>query len=519
MRTFNTTGPCDAARHYTLPPADRLPDLQPLIDEQLYFVLHAPRQTGKTTAMRAFAADLRARGVAACWVTVEAAQGVEDPALAEPLWLQSLHQAARRQLSTAEQAPPIAPYLSGPTGGRLNAFLSDWAARLSVPLVLLIDEADVLSGAALVSFLRQLREGFMDRGVGHFPTSVALIGMRDLRDYLVQSKEGRSVSPGSPFNVKAASITLRNFTVEEVVQLLGQHTEDTGQSFSPEAAVELARITDGQPFLVNALARLCVTELVRDRAQSVSAAHIGEARERLILARTTHLDSLAQRLREPRVAQIVQAALLGDDPRSIAYDSDDYQYVLDLGLVRGGPDGPEAANPIYREVLVRQLTVNLQEAIPRPTWAWATPEGRLDMPALLGAFRAWWREGADVLAGQVPQYPEAVPHLALCAFLQRVVNGGGRVHREFAAGRGAMDLLVEYGADRFAIEVKRVRSRDRTDAVVARGLAQLGRYLDTVGVERGWLIVFDVRPGRSWEERLWTERHEVGGKPVVVLGA
>ena len=190
-----------------------------------------------------------------------------------------------------------------------------------------------------------------------------------------------------------------------------------------------------------------------------------------------------------------------------------------LACFAWAPDGVDATNPIYREVLVRQLTMNLQLSLPRPWWPWATPDGRLDLPALMTAFRGWWRENADALATEPSAHPEAIPHLALCAFRQRVVNGGGRVHREFAAGRGAMDLLVEYGADRFAIEVKRVRSRDRTDAVVARGLAQLGRYLDTVGVERGWLIVFDVRPGRSWEERLWTERHEVGGKPVVVLGA
>jgi hypothetical protein len=517
MRSFNMTGPCEPSRHYMLPPGARLPDLLPFIDEQLYFVLHAPRQTGKTTAMRAFAADLRAKGIAACWVTLEASQGVDDPAMAEPLWLQSLHKWAGRQLPAAEQAPPIEPFLSGPVGARLNAYLSAWAGRLSVPLVLLLDEADVLSGLAMVSFLRQLREGFMDRGVGRFPASVALIGMRDLRDYLLQSNDGRALNPGSPFNVKAASITLRNFRPDEVAALLAQHTQDTGQPFTPEAADELARLTDGQPFLVNALARLCVSEGVPDRAQPVTLPHIGQARERLILSRTTHLDSLAQRLREPRVARIVQAVILGDEP--VHVDTDDYEYVLDLGLLRPGPAGPIPANPMYREVLVRQIALNVQANLAPPWWPWASPEGRLDMPALLDAFLQWWRESADLLAGQVPNYPEAVPHLALSAFLQRVVNGGGRVHREFAAGRGAMDLLVAYGPDRFAIEVKRVRSRDRLETVVDRGVAQLGRYLDTVGLEQGWLIVFDVRPNRSWEDRLWTEQRSAGGKPVVVLGA
>jgi hypothetical protein len=207
-----------------------------------------------------------------------------------------------------------------------------------------------------------------------------------------------------------------------------------------------------------------------------------------------------------------------DLPLGIVYSGDDFQYVEDLGLIRRGPDGAEPANPMYREVLARQLSYNVQAAVPRPSWAWATPDGRLDFPALLDAFRDWWRQNADVVAGQMSEYPEAVPHLALCAFLQRVINGGGRVHREFAAGRGAMDLLIEYGPDRFAIEIKRVRTRDSLETVIERGVIQLGRYLDTVGLDYGWLVVFDVRPDRSWDERLWERTVEAGGKRIVVIG-
>ena len=517
-RFFNTTGPCDPARHFMLPPVGRLPDLQPFIDRQQYFVLHAPRQTGKTTAMRAFAEALRARGVAACWATLEASQGIDETAVAEPLWIAALQDGAT-ELPAAWRPPATGEWQSAPVGDRFGAFLRAWAAGLPVPLVLLIDEADVISGPAMVSFLRQLRAGFMDRGVGRFPTSVALSGRRSLRGYAVHTKDGQVLDPSSVFNVVADSLTLRDLSAAEVADLLGQHTQDTGQPFSPEAAAELARITDGQPFLVNALADLCVTELVPDRAAPILPAHIEQARERLFLARTTHLDGLVQRLREPRVAEIVQAVILGDEPFAIPYDSDDLQRLLDLGLLRRGPEGVELANPIYRELVVRQLALNVQANVAPPHWPWATPEGRLDMPALLEAFRQWWRENADVVVAQVPNYPEAVPHLALCAFLQRVVNGGGRVHREFAAGRGAMDLLIAYGPDRFAIEIKRVRSRDRLETVIERGVAQLGRYLDTVGLDHGWLVVFDVRPDRSWEERLWAREAQVGDKRVVVLGA
>jgi hypothetical protein len=62
MRFFNTAGPCKPDIHYMLPPTDRLPDVQLLIDQQSYFVLHGPRQSGKTTAMLELARRLTAAG-------------------------------------------------------------------------------------------------------------------------------------------------------------------------------------------------------------------------------------------------------------------------------------------------------------------------------------------------------------------------------------------------------------------------------------------------------------------------
>jgi hypothetical protein len=501
-----------------LPPLARLPDVQRLFDRNQYFVVHAPRQTGKTTAMRALAEALRAKGVAACWASLEMAQGLESVNDAEPLWIDSLFEASQ-ELRDAWRAPDPATFRNDAHGIRLRAYLAAWASSLDVPLVLMLDEADAVTGQALLSLLRQLRHGFMDRGVGRFPTSVALIGLRDLRDYLAHAKDGRPLNASSPFNISAGSLTLRNFNADEVGELLAQHTAETGQPFETAAVAELHRLTDGQPYLVNALADLCVTDLVPDRTMPITAAHIDIARGRLILLRRTHLDNLAERLKEPRVALIVQPALLGDEPYSIAYDSDDYRYAIEIGLLRRGLDGTEAANPLYREFVVNELSYDMQMSARPPTRTWTTPTGQLDFPALLEAFRGWWRANADGLVKQAPNYPEAVPHLALNAFLQRVVNGGGRVLREFASGRGAMDLLVEYGSDRFAIELKRLRERDTLERIIASGLEQLGAYLDTLGLDHGWLVIFDVRPGRTWDERLWQRDIVHDGRRIVVLGA
>ena len=519
-RYFNITGPCQTAKHYMLHPEERIPGLLPFVKEELYYVVHAARQTGKSTAMIAFAHRLRELGYAAVYASLEQCQGFEEVEQAEWLWIQSIARRAARQLPGISTPNPDS-VIGAHVGSRLDLWLTHLSEAVAPrPAIIILDEADVVRGPPLVSLLRQLRNGFIGRGVGQFPTSVALVGMRDLRDYLTHAKDAASLNPGSPFNIKSASITLRNFNADEVGELYAQHTADTGQRFEAQAVQRAFWWTQGQPYLVNALARIAVMELVTDTSQAITAAHIDQAKERLILARTTHLDSLSERLAEPRVARVVEPIIVGDTPLAIPYEHDDFLYVIDLGLIRRGPQGAEPANPLYREVLARQIGLRIQESLNQPSWPWKTAHGRLDFPALLDAFFDWWRdnEGAVKRHGN-KNYPEALPHLSLMAFLQRVVNGGGSVMREYAAGRGAVDLVVVYGEDRFVVEVKRVFTGGKSpERVRKEGIAQLSRYLDDLGESTGWLVIFDQRPDRSWQERLWREERQVAGRTLRLMG-
>jgi hypothetical protein len=79
------------------------------------------------------------------------------------------------------------------------------------------------------------------------------------------------------------------------------------------------------------------------------------------------------------------------------------------------------------------------------------------------------------------------------AFLHRVINGGGTMEREYAIGRGRMDLCLRLGAVTVAMELK-VWREGRADPLPA-GLAQLDGYLDGLGLTTGWLVIFDERPG------------------------
>ena len=247
---------------------------------------------------------------------------------------------------------------------------------------------------------------------------------------------------------------------------------------------------------------------------------IDRAKEQLVRSRTTHLHNLHHRLYEPRVAAVVEPVLLGET--EVADQSaDDIDYCFDLGLLTRGPHGLEPANPLYREVLARALAAPYQDRLPEPWWPWRTAEGRLDFPALIEAFFPWWRRHGDVLVEGTDQgWREAAGHLIFMGFLQRVINGGGEVEREYASGRGRLDLVVSYGPDRFAVELKRVPPRGVSlETIREEGVAQLAGYLDTLGLAEGWILVFNQRPGLSWEERLWSEEREVDGRRIHLRGA
>ena len=171
------------------------------------------------------------------------------------------------------------------------------------------------------------------------------------------------------------------------------------------------------------------------------------------------------------------------------------------------------ANPIYREVIARQITYSPQLAIPEPQWQCETPDGYLDMDALLKEFQKFWRKNSEVWE-QKSDYTEVFPHLLLMAFLQRVLNGGGRIDREYAAGRGRMDLAVEYNKKMYIIEIKLVHSYDTSEEVLEEGIAQITKYRNSIdSTAPAYLVIFDRRPEskqKPWDERIfWNSESDI----------
>ena len=442
--------------------------------------------------MTNLAQELTASGeYVAVLVSVEVGAAFNDDPGAAELAILDEWQRASVPLGARFAAAPLA------SGAPVNASAvrcSTWAEAAPRPLVLFIDEIDALRNDTLISVLRQLRAGYRLRPRG-FPWSLALIGLRDVRDYKVASGGSDRLNTASPFNIKTESLTLGDFSAGDVAALYGQHTAETGQRFTPEAVALAYELTQGQPWLVNALARRAVMEVAPDPAIAITPEHILTAKEILIQRQDTHLDSLAERLREPRVRRVIEpmlaGAALGDLP------ADDRQFVVDLGLARRDPAGGLViANPIYREVIPHVLANSPQDSLPHISPTWLKPDGSLDADKLLEAFLAFWRQHGQPLLGSV-HYHEIAAQLVMMAFLHRVVNGNGTLDREYAIGTRRMDLCLRYGGPEPAtlgIELK--VWRDGEEDPLEEGLAQLDAYLDGLGLPSGWLVIFDRRSGQ-----------------------
>ena len=360
-RTFNTAGPQIPADNYTIDPLSRfdLDDILMLIRQKRYFVLHAPRQTGKTSCLLALRDYLNKEGkYLAVYANVEGGQALRNELrgvikatidiIANELDMvcDTSYQHIRDDVQNLEPASMLTVYLS-----RLSM-------AIDKPLVLLIDEIDSLVGDSLVSVLRQLRSGYANRPAA-FPQSVILCGVRDVRDYRIVLSNQDIVTGGSAFNIKAKSLRLGNFSKEEIHELFMQHTHETGQEFDEDCFPIIWSATEGQPWLVNAIGLEVTSNMCenRDRSVRITPDMVERAIENIIYRRDTHIDILINILKEDRVRRVIQPMLANSyNASDYLIPSDDILYAEEVGLImreRGKPR--RISNNIYRQIILSEL--------------------------------------------------------------------------------------------------------------------------------------------------------------------
>jgi type II secretory pathway predicted ATPase ExeA len=497
-------------------------DVLDLIERKYYFVIHAARQSGKTTLLKELARQINAeQKYYALYCSLEAVQELIEPEKGIPAIVKSIKAVLKERDMPggfAENAD------NSDITNVLRTSLGSYCKNLDKPLVILFDEADCLANGTLITFLRQLRNGYIDRQDTPFVHAIALVGMRNIRDYKASIRpDSTTLGSASPFNIISETMTLSNFKCEEVAKLYLQHTELTGQVFEKDAIEFIFEQTQGQPWLVNAIAREAVEKICKfDCSIAITKALASQAIHNIILARGTHFDSLMERLKEERVCNVIKPLILGDN---LAVDriSDDYLYTKDLGLVREIGNGiVEPANKIYAEIIVRYLNYTLQEnfktELPNDNLPKYVKAGKININALLKDFQSFWRENSEIWLERYKKnfykYDEAAPHLVIQAFLQRVLNGGGNISREMALGKNRADICIEWKGQKYPIELKLYNGIK----TIKDSAEQILKYMERVGSKEGWVVIFDRTAKKSWSKKLYIKEIKQVGKKITLFG-
>ena len=519
---FNVAGPCNQKEHYMIDALRGMDEeLMDLINKKQYFVIHAARQSGKTTLLWELVDKLNSSGkYYALYCSLEALQSFTEPEIGIPEAVKIIARNIKNQRlpkGFAENAD------YGSIANVLNDSLTDYCASLDKPLIILFDEADCLTADTLITFLRQLRDGYVSRSRVPFVHSIALVGMRNIRDFKAKVRDDKdTLGSASPFNIVTKSLTIDTFSKEDVVSLYSQHTAQTKQIFESHSVDYVFDQTSGQPWLVNAIANECVNEISKnDSSIPVTEEMVKTAINNLVIKRPTHFDSLMERLKEPRVRKIIEPLILGEEVQSRI--TDDYLYVQDLGLIKKDEKGKiQPGNKIYAEIIVRLLNYDAQENLKASRENDNLPKyiknGKIDINFLLKEFQDFWRENSEIWVKRYEkdlyQYVEAAPHLVFQAFVQRVINGGGEIHREMALGIKRSDICIEWEKQKYPIELKIYESPKTKEKAVE----QVQMYMDKVISKDGWIVIFDRDTEKLWEEKLYFEEITLGNKNIYVFG-
>lgn len=512
MLFFNTAGPVNTKDHYCIDPLTRFDskEILRLIEEKKYFVLYAPRHSGKTSCLLALAHYLNENGNYKClYLNIESAHaGHHDPCISMAMAMKGIlsELASRARDFLGDTFPEtVFPGIlneKGPTLA-LNELLTLWAKNSEKPIVLFFDGIDSMEGGLLISLLRQVKSGY-DKRPGLFPQSIIFCGIEDLQYKKLKETGDGIVTGGSIFNIEGKSLRLNNFNKEEVTSLLLQYAKDTGIKIGEAVFNRLWELTRGLPWIVNAIAyEICFEMIPRKKdIKEIRLKDLEEAAENLIQRREIHLKNLIDKLNEERVKKIICPMLTGADFPDDATE-EDLRYVYYLGLVdlRGGD--VEIANEIYREVIPRALIYPTQLLI-RYNLSWyLEDDGSLDMTKILRLFQLFYKKHFEQWVKRF-SYREAGASLLLQAFLQRIIDGGGRIERIYGIGREYTTLIIQwpYADKTQGAVIDSWYLKDSFDDLVKTGMEKILDVCKRVSITCGHLIVFHQSPDESWEQKV-----------------
>ncbi len=470
MREFNTSGPNIPDRHYTIERRPQIAEGLRMVEQERYFTIWAPRQTGKSTYFRQLAVYLEARGYEVAQMNFE---NYRVASLNAFLYAFTKHIFEAWGIDLRQETDLVLVF------ERLSEVRDKkW--------VLIVDEVEGINAEYFGIFLHSIRNLYHSRQ-RHALKSVILVGVTNILGVVSDN--------ASPFNI-ADNLELPYFTEAEVFELLGQHELETGQRFDEAVKRAIYRITAGQPGLVNGFARQLVTRysdvspLAMEQYLVVEDWYLTEAIDK-------NFENILNKAKEERA--FVERLLFTEDKIPFDIDRPAIKLLHTNGLIRKDEDGNVTFwVPFYKKRLYKAFYPYtngekkvIASTISAPEYFHA--DGTLNLDKVIAHYKAYVkRRGFHVFRekdekGQYRSIPEAALIYSFETYIHALVEElKGKLYREAHTGLGRSDLIVNIRGQELVVEAKVYYSPGR----FVEGKEQLAYYCRSLGQRVGVYLVF-----------------------------
>lgn len=470
MRIFNTSGPCDPTKHYTVMREDLVTKGQALVDQGRYFTIFAPRQAGKTTYFQLLIRRLERVGYTPIWISFESLKTI-----GRAKFYATVAYLMQRQL--ADHGIKLDFVIEDQVD--LQRFF-DKLREQAPAVVLVIDEFEDMPDVVLSELMHAFRALYQQKQY-HALHAMLLVGVSTIAELVVSS--------ASPFNV-VDELQIPYFSFVEVEALIGEYIAETGQPFAEEVIRAIYTNTQGQPGLVCALCHYLVTERVPDRSQSITMDAFYPTLTHFLTERfDKNIINIVQKAREK--PEFMLRVLFDDDPIPFSVDDPNIAFLYANGVIDNVNNYVDIPVPLYSKRLItafRPLTngESWHYASAHDTFRDYVTDDGLNLAAILTKYNDYVRR-RGFHAFNVKQLKEGAWHYSLDGFINFFVEQlGGNTFVETPSGRGRTDILILYQRQKYIIETKVFVTQSR----LQDGKQQLVDYLNTEGINEGYYIVF-----------------------------
>ena len=517
MKAFNTTGVCVPERHYMVDLGGRVAQIKAMVDAGQYFTINRARQFGKSTTLAALAKYMKDDYV----VLRLDFQGIgSDGFMSEESFVQAFCRLIRKKKKSGLSIPDVInaalnTYIEDAgSRAKLDALfevLNDWCSMSSSKIVLIIDEVDsATNNQVFLDFLAQLREGYLNRDAEGVPAfqSVILAGVTDVKNLRRKLRPDEDHKFNSPWNIAADFNVDMSFNADEIAAMLEEYEADHRTGMDIKAvAQEIHNFTSGYPFLVS---RIC--QLIDVNGVSWTVEGVTEIVRWILMEENTLFDSLMGKVQgNEGLSKTLQEILFSGERVSYsAYDvsmSDARMY----GLIVNDNGVAKISNRIF-ETLLYEFYLTSEERKKSAIFRAGSAEretfvvdGRLQMEYLLQRFVTVFD---DLYGDQDSRFDEEEGRRRFLLFVRAIINGGGNYYVEAQTrNKERMDLVIDYGGERFVVELKIWRG----NAYNERGEKQLAAYLDYFHLKKGYMLSYNFNKTKTQGIR----RIQIGDKELV----